>query len=174
MFSTCCFQGRRICPPLRNPKYGLIYGGEFWEGKQVSFTCRSGFGLIGPLQRRCLMNGSWTGSQPECNAVSALWKASTIIAGNLYYYSNLHQFLKPAAGSHPQWLLCYRASTHGWSVSTFHNRCDGKPNTVTIVKAGQYVFGGYTDIPWESSGGYTSTPNAFLFSLRNEEGLAPF
>ena len=26
----------------------------------------------------------------------------------------------------------------------------------------------------ESSGGYTSTPNAFLFSLRNEEGLAPF
>ncbi|CAH3158319.1 unnamed protein product [Pocillopora meandrina] len=131
---------RRICPPLKNPKYGLIYGGEFWEGKQVSFTCRSGFGLIGPLERRCLMNGSWTGSQPECNAVSALWKASTIIAGNLYYYSNLHQFLKPAAGSHPQWLLCYRASTHGWSVSTFHNRCDGKPNTVTIVKAGQYVL----------------------------------
>ena len=80
--------------------------------------------------------------------LSALWKVSTIIAGNLYYYSNLHQFLKPAAGSHPQWLLCYRASTHGWSVSTFHNRCDGKPNTVTIVKAGQYVFGGYTDIPW--------------------------
>ena len=26
----------------------------------------------------------------------------------------------------------------------------------------------------ESSGGYTSTPNTFLFSLHNEEGLAPF
>jgi len=36
------------------------------------------------------------------------------------------------------------------------------------------VFGGYTDIPWESSGGYTATSNAFIFSLRNKEGLGPF
>ena len=26
----------------------------------------------------------------------------------------------------------------------------------------------------ESSGGWSSTPNAFIFSLRNKEGLAPF
>jgi len=39
---------------------------------------------------------------------------------------------------------------------------------------GQYVFGGYTDIPWGSSGGYVSTSNAFIFSLRNKEGLGPF
>jgi len=35
------------------------------------------------------------------------------------------------------------------------------------------VFGGYTDIPWDTSGGYASTSNAFIFSLRNKEGLGP-
>ena len=76
------------------------------------------------------------------------WKSSVIIGGNAFFGSHLNQFLMPAVGSHPQWLLCYRASTHGWAVSTFHSRCDGKRNTVTIIKKGQYVFGGYADISW--------------------------
>jgi len=103
-----------------------------------------------------------------------LWKSSAIIAGNAFYQSHLKQFLAPAVGMNPQWVLCYRASTHGWAASTFHSRCDGKRDTVTIIKKGQYVFGGYTDIPWESSGGHTSTSNAFIFSLRNKESLGPF
>jgi len=99
---------------------------------------------------------------------------STIIGGNVSYQSRLYQFLTPAVGLDPQWVLCYRASTHGWAVSTFHSRCDGKRDTVTIIKKGQYVFGGYTDIPWESGSGYGHTSNAFIFSLRNKEGLGPF
>ena len=79
---------------------------------------------------------------------SVLQIASTILAGNLDYKSKLHQFLKPAVGSHPRWVLCYRASSHGWAASIFHRRCDGKRNTVSIIKVGQYVFGGYTDISW--------------------------
>ena len=74
--------------------------------------------------------------------------ASTIIADNATYQSHLDQFLAPAVGNDPKWLLCYRASSHGWDVSNFHNRCDGKNHTVTIIKVGVYVFGGYTDIPW--------------------------
>ena len=76
------------------------------------------------------------------------WMNSAIIGGNTFYQNQLNQFLTSAVGSHPQWLLCYRASSHGWRISTFHSRCDGKRNTVTIIKTGQYVFGGYTDIPW--------------------------
>ena len=79
---------------------------------------------------------------------SAPRMASTILAGNLVYESILQQFLKPAVGSHPRWVLCYRASSHGWAASIFHRRCDGKRNTVSIIKVGQYVFGGYTDISW--------------------------
>jgi len=101
--------------------------------------------------------------------------ASTIIADNAAYQSHLYQFLAPAVGNHSKWLLCHRASSHGWNVSIFHSRCDGKYHTVTIIKVGVYVFGGYTDIPWESSGGpWGYTSNAFIFSLRNKEGLGPF
>jgi len=100
--------------------------------------------------------------------------ASTIIADNAAYQSHLYQFLAPAVGNRSKWLLCHRASSHGWDVSIFHSRCDGKYHTVTIIKVGVYVFGGYTDIPWESSGSWSSTSNAFIFSLRNKEGLRPF
>ena len=30
----------------------------------------------------------------------------------------------------------------------FHQRCDGKNNTLTIIKEDGFVFGGFTDIPW--------------------------
>ncbi|XP_020623012.1 roundabout homolog 3-like [Orbicella faveolata] len=106
-----------------------------------------------------------------------LWKSSAIIAGNSFHQSHLNQFLAPAVGMNPQWVLCYRASTHGWTGSTFHSRCNGKRDTVTIIKSQQYVFGGYTDMPWDPIGlygSYASTSNAFIFSLRNKEGVAPF
>ena len=73
---------------------------------------------------------------------------SNIIGGNDFLFSHLSRFLKPVAGSHSNWKLCYRASSHGWAASTFHSRCDGKPHTVTIIRKSPYVFGGYTDIAW--------------------------
>ena len=82
-----------------------------------------------------------------CSIIES-WMNSAIIGGDAFYQTQLRQFLTPAVGSHPQWQLCFRACTHGWAASTFHSRCDGKRNTVTIIKVGQYVFGGYTDIPW--------------------------
>ena len=73
---------------------------------------------------------------------------SAVIGDNALYQSQLQQFLAPAVGGDPEWLLCYRASSHGWAASEFHSRCDGKPDNVVIIKVGQYVFGGYTDLPW--------------------------
>ena len=84
----------------------------------------------------------------EYGSFSDFWTNSAILIGNAFYKSQLHEFLTPAVGSNPRWVLCYRASTHGWAGSTFHSRCDGKRDTVTIIKTGQYVFGGYTDLPW--------------------------
>ena len=60
----------------------------------------------------------------------------------------LAQFLAPVVGNNATWVLCYRATIHGWAASTFHSRCDGKNNTVTIITNGPYVFGGYTDVAW--------------------------
>ena len=48
--------------------------------------------------------------------------------------------------------LCYRASLHGWSSQHFHEKCDGKADTVVLVKVGNCIFGGYTDqtLTWDS------------------------
>ncbi|XP_073252120.1 uncharacterized protein [Porites lutea] len=100
---------------------------------------------------------------------------SNILKTDSSYLYHLGKFLEPAVGYNSQWLLCWRATLHGWNVRTqFHRRCDGKRDTVTIIKKGKYVFGGYTDIPWESSGGWSFTRKAFIFSISNKEELDPF
>ena len=45
--------------------------------------------------------------------------------------------------------LLYRASRDGWTASNFHSYCDNKGPTVTVVKSGNYIFGGYTDTSWD-------------------------
>ena len=63
----------------------------------------------------------------------------------------------------------YRASKHGFGSKDFHSKCDGKANTLTILKANGFIFGGFTSASWDSSGKYKSDPNAFLFSLTNKD-----
>ena len=49
--------------------------------------------------------------------------------------------------------LIYRGSYHGFKAADFHNNCDDKGTTLTIIKSEhQKIFGGFTDIPWKSSG----------------------
>ncbi|XP_028397375.1 uncharacterized protein LOC114521156 [Dendronephthya gigantea] len=55
----------------------------------------------------------------------------------------------PTAG---HWTICWRATTDGWSASTFHRNCDHKKPTVTIIKVDQYIFGGYATASWEDYG----------------------
>jgi len=41
--------------------------------------------------------------------------------------------------------------------------------TIVEAKVSSYIFGGFASITWESSGGFKSDPNAFLFSLTNKD-----
>ena len=50
--------------------------------------------------------------------------------------------------------LLYRASRNGWAASNFHAYCDNKGPTVTVVKSGNYIFGGYTDTSWDAGKSY--------------------
>ena len=47
------------------------------------------------------------------------------------------------------YVLLYRASRDGWAASNFHSCCDNKGPTVTVVKSGNYIFGGYTEQHWD-------------------------
>jgi len=45
--------------------------------------------------------------------------------------------------------LLYRASRDGWAAANFHSCCDNKGPTVTVIKSGNYIFGGYTEQHWD-------------------------
>ena len=64
---------------------------------------------------------------------------SEILSGETYFGQRLKIWL----GGTTAWKLCWRATRDGWGASTFHSNCDNKKPTVTIVKVGQYIFGGY-------------------------------
>ena len=65
----------------------------------------------------------------------------------------LINYLDPAlpSASRNYFVRCWHAETDGSAASTFHSNCDGKGPTVTIIKFGQYIFGGYTDMSWKST-----------------------
>ena len=63
--------------------------------------------------------------------------------------------------------LLYRATRDGFTAKAFHLNCDGKENTITIIKNNlNYVFGGFASTAWNSSNNYIIDRNAFIFSLR--------
>jgi hypothetical protein len=66
-------------------------------------------------------------------------------------------------------ILLYRATRDGFNGEAFHSKCDGKRNTITIIKSHlNYVFGGFASSAWNSSCTRINDPNAFLFSLRRD------
>ena len=74
---------------------------------------------------------------------------SVIVGNSINYLRTLRSWLSPVARSvNSAWKRCWRASVDGWARSTFHSRCDGKGPTVTIIRVGKYIFGGYTSISW--------------------------
>ena len=79
---------------------------------------------------------------------------SSSILGSLgiKYIDKLKSFLAPVlrSSSRSRFVKCWHAKTDGWAASTFHSNCDGKGPTVTIIQAGSYIFGGYTDVSWSS------------------------
>ena len=59
-------------------------------------------------------------------------------------------------------------SLNGSSCNDFHKYCDNKGPTITIIKTtNNKIFGRFTPLNWESSGGnkYDKSNQTFLFSL---------
>jgi hypothetical protein len=71
-------------------------------------------------------------------------------------------------------VLLYRATTDGFDSKVFHMKCDGKANTITIIKNNfNYVFGGYKSATWDDGSkgrfsAFKTDPRAFIFSLRRK------
>ncbi|XP_068672579.1 uncharacterized protein [Montipora foliosa] len=111
-------------------------------------------------------------------AVQAGALNSSSILDNLdgKYLNKLNCFLAPVlqSPSRSRFMRCWRAKTDGWAASTFHSNCDGKGPTVTIIKVGSFIFGGYTDQSWSSSNGFALSKKSFIYSLHDSiNGYAP-
>ena len=71
-----------------------------------------------------------------------------------------------------KWSLLYRGTRDGFGAKGFHSKCDGHTNTLTVLKVGEFVFGGFTMVSWDSSPNqWKADTNAFLFSLVNKDNL---
>ena len=65
----------------------------------------------------------------------------------------LIDWLRETLGSaSDDYVLLYRATRNGWNASNFHYCCDRKGPTVTVIKSGNYIFGGYTEEQWYQPG----------------------
>eukprot|EP00123_Amoebidium_parasiticum_P004592 comp15881_c0_seq1/m.13228 comp15881_c0_seq1/g.13228 ORF comp15881_c0_seq1/g.13228 comp15881_c0_seq1/m.13228 type:complete len:426 (-) comp15881_c0_seq1:384-1661(-) len=74
------------------------------------------------------------------------------------------------------WSLLYSTYEHGTSLHTLYRRCHGGGPCVLIIKESEdYVFGGYTSQPIESTEGkYVGNGECFLFSLKPEFKVYPW
>ena len=62
--------------------------------------------------------------------------------------------------------LVYRASRDGANAQSYHSKCDGKINTVTVVQTVKgSKFGGYTETQIQDGNIGYKDPNSFIFSL---------
>ena len=79
--------------------------------------------------------------------------------------SRLSQFTKATR------IFTTRDYTHTNVAAEFHQACDNIPNTLVIIKSGQYIAGGYTEVAWESpiEPIYKPAHKSFLFSVNTEE-----
>ncbi|GBC27885.2 carbohydrate-binding module family 13 protein [Rhizophagus irregularis DAOM 181602=DAOM 197198] len=66
--------------------------------------------------------------------------------------------------------LLFRASRDGHTPEKFHDICDNKSRTVTIIKVedSTEILGGYNPIEWGPNVYYRTTKDSFIFSFTND------
>jgi hypothetical protein len=74
--------------------------------------------------------------------------------------------------------LIHRGSRDGFTPEKFHEICDNKSRTVTVikVKGSDEILGGYNPIKWESrsairKGEYSKTKDSFIFSFNSKKDI---
>ena len=66
--------------------------------------------------------------------------------------------------------LLYKGSENNFSSKKFHELCDNKGPTITIIKSEfDKIFGGFIFNSWNSDGNYSYCPASFIFSLNKKE-----
>ncbi|XP_048579577.1 uncharacterized protein LOC5515780 isoform X2 [Nematostella vectensis] len=71
------------------------------------------------------------------------------------------------------WAPCFVKSL-GHTLDVFSNNCTKKGPTVTLIRKGKYIFGGFTDRSWRNHGApESSSTKSFIFSLVSPSTSTP-
>jgi hypothetical protein len=75
-----------------------------------------------------------------------------------------------------QFTLLWRGSRDSFGQRDFYSRCDGHPNTLTVIlDMNGNIFGGFTPVEWETAAGWKHKADpslkSFLFTLKNPHNL---
>ncbi|XP_048579794.1 uncharacterized protein LOC5501224 isoform X1 [Nematostella vectensis] len=101
---------------------------------------------------------------------------SHILGDNQVFHDLLRSWLEPHVVPWTSWKLCYSSTTDGWFMSRFHRQCDYMGPTLTLMRSGENVFGGFIHHSWGDFAeldGYLPSSSAFLFALINPYNLPP-
>ena len=55
-----------MCPALTDPTNGGVSVPGLTVNSVATYTCSSGYNLVGDTQRVCMANGEWIGIVPVC------------------------------------------------------------------------------------------------------------
>ena len=70
--------------------------------------------------------------------------------------------------------LIYKGSRDGMTSKSFHDKCNNKGATITLImNEKENIFGGYSSISWTCDGLYHKDPDCFIFSLSNVYNTEP-
>ena len=124
---------------LRTGKLTLPEGATFTKELEEEAEFYQIQGLIDALRaaKLTVTNKACTPDEP--------FRESTILT-NIEHRKILKAWLPGAMVG--EWYLLFRASRDGFAASAFHSKCDNKGPTVTVVKSGANIFGGFTEKPW--------------------------
>ena len=126
---------------LRTGKLTLPDGATFTKELEEEAEFYQIQGLIDALRPAKLTVKACTPVEP--------FRESTILT-NVEHRKILKGWLPEAMVG--EWRLLFQASRDGFAASAFHSKCDTKGPTVTVVKSGANIFGGFTEKPWTSPG----------------------
>ena len=150
-----------------NKKFNKIYEGNnnnykinnLKPGKNYEFRIRSLYNDI---------FGSWTNIQKI---------TTSLTDSNILYESGREKEFNMKLlewSGYKKIELIYRGSRDGTLSKIFHEKCDNKGPTITLIKNEKgNIFGGFSSVSWTSQNANKQAPNSFLFSLTNIYGTNP-
>ncbi|EFC38782.1 predicted protein [Naegleria gruberi] len=111
----------------------------------------------------------------QCNWNGCEYDSSSFehINSKLITDKNLIRNLISLTKSKPTIELLYRATRDGFSAKNFHEKCDNKGPTLSLIKSEHgNIFGGYTSVSWQSPENATYFPDesVFLFKVIDVNG----